>query len=166
MRTWLPRAWWSAKRNDRALLRCVTNRTFLISYNYKKQVTLMDTFDELLILWNTKPKRLGGLLSSVLRRNNKFIKSLDKLVPELLVPSLLPRNTKVITVSCNTWDPANLWNSKSMQNYLAVHDIDHPKELQQQPPEHLYQWAFDLLLVINTSRHRQFDTCTDVCCLG
>jgi hypothetical protein len=126
----------------------------------------MDTFDELLILWNTKPKRLGGLLSSVLRRNNKFIKSLDKLVPELLVPSLLPRNTKVITVSCNTWDPANLWNSKSMQNYLAVHDIDHPKELQQQPPEHLYQWAFDLLLVINTSRHRQFDTCTDVCCLG
>ena len=126
----------------------------------------MDTFDELLILWNTKPKRLGGLLSSVLRRNNKFIKSLDKLVPELLVPSLLPRNTKVITVSCNTWDPANLWNSKSMQNYLAVRDIDHPKELQQQPPEHLYQWAFDLLLVINTSRHRQFDTCTDVCCLG
>lgn len=126
----------------------------------------MDTFDEHLILWNTKPKHLGGLLSSSLPRKNKFIESLDKLVPELIEPSLLPRNVQTITVSCNTWDPVNLWNSKSMQNYLAVHDIDHPKELQQQPPEHLYQWAFDLLLVINTSRHRQFDTCTDVCCLG
>jgi len=120
----------------------------------------MDTFDEHLILWNTKPKRLGGLLTTSLRRKNKFIKSLDKLVPELLEPSLLPRYVKTITVSCNTWDPVNLWNSKSMQNYLAVHDIDiaiDPKELQQQPPEHLYQWAFDLLFRKSADLQRNID---------
>jgi len=134
----------------------VTNRIFLISYNYKKQVTLMDTFDEHLIRWNTKFKhvRVGGLLSSFLCWNNKFMTSLDKLVPELLEPSLLPRNTKVLTVSCNQWDPANLWNSKSMQNYLAIHG---PRELQQPPPEHLYQWAFDVLFSKNTDLQQNID---------